>query len=282
MEASPHAIALFARLLAENTGQELATARRWRIGALLEPLAKAAGLASVEALAQAVSSGRSDLADQAVEALLNNETYFYRDRALFELLLGPGLARLEAARGAEKRLRIWCAGCSTGQEVWSLAIFFAEHARRWNGWTIDIMGTDVSASAVNQARSGTYSQFEVQRGLPVTQMMRWFSDSDRKSWRIDPSLARNVRFQRHNLLHPPPRPGRFDLLLCRNVLLYFPAEARAEAFRRLASAAAPDGLLMLGAAETVIGQTDAFLPDPSLRGLYTPAPAAASVQRAAS
>ncbi|HEX9953960.1 MAG TPA: protein-glutamate O-methyltransferase CheR [Allosphingosinicella sp.] len=282
MDASPAAIALFARLLAEETGQELATARRWRIGALLEPLAKAESLASVDALASAISSGRTDLRDRAVEALLNNETYFFRDRALFDLLIGPGLARLEAARAAEKRLRIWCAGCSTGQEVWSLAMIFAEQARRWTGWSIEIVGTDVSAAAVAQARSGAYSQFEVQRGLPVTQMMRWFSDGVPKSWRIDPALARTVRFQRHNLLHPAPSPGRFDLLLCRNVLLYFPAERRAEAFRRLASAAAPDGLLMLGAAETVIGQTDAFLPDPALRGLYAPSLAGAPARRAAS
>ncbi|HEY7809627.1 MAG TPA: protein-glutamate O-methyltransferase CheR [Allosphingosinicella sp.] len=282
MDASPAAIALFARLLAEETGQELATARRWRIGALLEPLAKAENLPSVDALATAISAGRTDLRDCAVEALLNNETYFFRDRALFDLLLGPGLTRLEAAGAAEKRLRIWCAGCSTGQEVWSLAMIFAEQARRWAGWSIEIVGTDVSAAAIAQARSGTYSQFEVQRGLPVGQMMRWFSDADRKAWRIDPALARTVRFQRHNLLHPAPSPGRFDLLLCRNVLLYFPAEGRAEAFRRLASAAAPDGLLMLGAAETVIGQTDAFRPDPALRGLYAPSLAAASARRAAS
>lgn len=281
MDASPASAAMFARLLAERTGQELATARRWRIAAVLEPLARAEGLASLEALAGAVEAGRDDLAERAVEALLNNETCFYRDRAAFDLLLGPALARLEEARAREKRLAIWCAGCSTGQEVWSLAMFFGERARRWSGWSIDILGTDISAAAVRQARSGLYSQFEVQRGLPVTQMMRWFTAREGCSWQISRPPGPSVRFQRHNLLDPPP-PGRFDILLCRNVLLYFPAPARAAAFARLAAAAAPDGVLMLGAGETVIGQTDAFCPDADCRGLYTPSAPPAAARRAAS
>jgi chemotaxis protein methyltransferase CheR len=282
MDVTAGAISVFARLLTERTGQELTTSRRWRIAAVLEPLARAAGLPSVDALARAVSEGREDLAERAVEALLNNETYFYRDRPVFDLLLGPALARLEQARRREKRLSIWCAGCSTGQEVWSLAMFFAERPSRWEGWRIDILGTDVSAAVIEQARRGGYSQFEVQRGLAVTQMLRWFTEAEGGTWRIDPPAGPKVRFERRNLLEAPPSPRRFDILLCRNVLLYFPAEARAAAFRRLAAAAAPDGVLVLGAGETVIGNTDAFQPDPSCRGLYTPAASLASEQRAAS
>jgi chemotaxis protein methyltransferase CheR len=273
---------VFARLLEERTGQELTTSRRWRIAAVLEPLARAAGLPSVDALSRAVEEGRGHLAEQAVEALLNNETYFYRDRPLFDLLLGPALARLEEARRRDKRLAIWCAGCSTGQEVWSLAMFFAQRAARWEGWKIDILGTDVSAAAVAQARSGVYSQFEVQRGLSVTQMMRWFEPRGGGSWQITPPAVPKVRFERRNLLDAPPQPGCFDILLCRNVLLYLPPDARTAAFGRLASATAPDGVLMLGAGETVIGHSDAFEPDSDCRGLYTRSPSAAPALRAAS
>jgi chemotaxis protein methyltransferase CheR len=282
MDVTAGAISVFADLLSQRTGQELTTARRWRIAAVLEPLARAAALGSVEALARAVLGGRADLAERAVEALLNNETYFYRDRPVFDLLLGPALARLEQARRREKRLSIWCAGCSTGQEAWSLAMYFAERARRWDGWRIDILGTDVSAAAIGQARRGIYSQFEVQRGLAVTQMLRWFTEREGGNWQISPPPASNVRFERRNILGAPPAPARFDMILCRNVLLYFPPGARTAAFSRLASAVAPDGVLMLGAGETVIGNTDAFQPDAGCRGLYIPTPNAAAEQRAAS
>lgn len=282
MEAAPHTLDMFERLLAERTGQELTAARRWRIATVLAPLARAEGFATLDALAAAVAAGREDLAAAAVAALLNNETYFYRDRNLFDLLLGPGLERVAAARALEKRLSIWCAGCSTGQEVWSLAMHFAERASRWGDWKIDILGTDYSAEAIVQARAGLYSQFEVQRGLSVTQMMRWFTQQDPGSWRIDPGLNRYANFRQHNLVEAAPSPGRYDIVLCRNVLLYFPAPARTRVFGQLAHACAPHGLLMLGAAETVIGQTDAFAPDERCRGLYTPALAHTPARRAAS
>ena len=282
MDVSPATIAAFSRLLAGETGQELTTARRWRVAAVLEPLARAEGFASVDALARAVGEGKPGLAARAVEALLNNETYFYRDRSLFDLLLGPAMARLEQARAKEKRVSIWSAGCSTGQEVWSLAMFFAERPARWAGWTIDILGTDVSAAAISQARTGLYSQFEVQRGLGVAQMMRWFEEQGGGAWQVSPKLHRHVRFRRHNLLDPPPQPNGFDILLCRNVLLYFPASARALAFQRLAAAAAADAVLMLGAGETMIGDSAAFQPDPACRGLYTPSSPGAASRRAAS
>jgi chemotaxis protein methyltransferase CheR len=203
-----------------------------------------------------------------VEALLNNETYFYRDRLPFDLLLKGALPRLQQARGKEKRLAIWCAGCSTGQEVYSLAMSFAEAKLRWQDWKIDILGTDVSRAAVERARRGLYSQFEVQRGLPVMQMMRWFDEAEGQQWQVSPELQKAVRFQVHSLLEAPPQPRRFDIILCRNVLLYFSAETQKAVFSRLVEASAPDAYLMLGAGETVIGQTEDFVSDPEQRGLY--------------
>jgi len=170
-------------------------------------------------------------------------------------------------RQATKRLRIWSAGCSTGQEAYSLAMLFAEDPMRWSGWTIDILGSDVSESAIQRAREGAYSQFEVQRGLGIAQMIKWFEECE-NGWRAIEPLRRLARFQVHNLLEPAPHPGEFDIVLCRNVLLYLNAERRTQVFERIAGAMAADGCLMLGAGETVIGQTRRFEADIEARGLY--------------
>jgi chemotaxis protein methyltransferase CheR len=274
---------ILAGLLEARTGQQLTMSRHWRIETALQPLMRERGIGSLGGLVAALVA-RSDeqLADEVVEALLNNETFFFRDRQAFDLLLGPGLARLETLRRRERRLSIWCAGCSTGQEAYSIAMHFAEHKARWSGWTIDIVGTDVSRSAVEQARSGIYSQFEVQRGLPVVQMMRWFEALPGAAWRIAADLKRSVRFEVRSLVGPAAPSERFDIVLCRNVLLYFSPEMRRTAFARLASATAEDGALMLGAGETVIGQTGAFVSDPDCRGLYLRVPQQPERRRAAS
>ena len=283
MEISTAVTQILTALLEARTGQQLTSGRSWRIAAVLQPLIRERGYRSFDQLVAILEAGSDPaLAECVVEALLNNETFFYRDRAAFDLLLGPALSRIAAARAHDRRLAIWCAGCSTGQEAWSLAMHFADSAPRWAGWTIDILGTDVSAGAILQARSGIYSQFEVQRGLPVVQMIRWFEERPGGHWQVAPALRESVRFQRHSLLAAPPPPGRFDIILCRNVLLYFPLESRIAAFDRLAEAAAPDAVLMLGAGETLIGQSDAFVSDPDCRGLYVRRPEAAELRRAAS
>jgi chemotaxis protein methyltransferase CheR len=146
-------------------------------------------------------------------------------------------------------------------------MMFAEEPVKWAGWTIDILGSDVSESAVERARAGTYTQFEVQRGLGIAQMIKWFEETP-GGWRAAEGLRKTVRFQVHNLLEAPPHPGEFDIVLCRNVLLYLNSATREKAFERLASAMAPDGWLMLGAGETVIGQTRKLTADKDARGLY--------------
>lgn len=267
MEISDGAVRILAGLLRARTGQQLATGRRWRIDTALRPLLAQHGLASLDILVNRVVSGECpELAEAAIDALLNHETFFYRDIAAFRLLDEQGLLRFHAARASTRRLRIWSAGCSTGQEVYTLAMMIADRPDRWRGWTIDIVGTDLSAAAIEQARAGRYSQFEIQRGLPVTQMLRRFEQED-ESWQVSEEMRKAVRFRIHNLLDPPPV-GQFDVVLCRNVLLYFSADVRSLVFGRLAGAIAPDGLLMLGAGETVMGQTDQFVSDYECRGFY--------------
>jgi len=267
VQVSDSSSRILAGLLEARTGQQLTMSRRWRIETALAALLRERGIPTLDELITILVMGREpSLATEVVEALLNNETYFFRDRTPFDLLAKATLPKL-IQRRQTKRLRIWSAGCSTGQEAYSLAMLFAEDPLRWTGWTIDILGTDVSESAVRRAREGVYSQFEVQRGLGINQMIRWFEECE-GGWRAVEPLRRMVRFQVQNLLEPAPHPGQFDIVLCRNVLLYLNVERRGLVFDRIASAMEPDGWLMLGAGETVIGQTRRFEADPEARGLY--------------
>ena len=268
MQVSDSSSRILAGLLEARTGQQLTMSRRWRIETALSSLLRERGIATLDELITILVMGREPaLSNLVVEALLNNETYFFRDRQPFDLLTHQFLPALAKARSAKRSLKIWSAGCSTGQEPYSLAMLFADDPLKWQGWTIDILGSDVSGQVVDRARAGLYTQFEVQRGLGIQQMIRWFSESE-DGWRAAEALRRQIRFQVHNILEAPPHPGQFDVILCRNVLLYLSPEKRAAAFERLASALAPDGALMLGAGETVIGQTTRFAADRETRGLY--------------
>jgi chemotaxis protein methyltransferase CheR len=271
---------ILAGLLEARTGQQLTMSRRWRIETALAQLLRERRIATLDELITILVMGREPgLSNEVVEALLNNETYFFRDRAPFDLLARHAFPTLAQRKGSPRTIRIWCAGCSTGQEAYSLAMLFAEEEAKWRGWTIDILGTDVSGMVIDRARSGIYSQFEVQRGLAIGQTVQWFEECD-GGWRIAEPLRRMVRFQVHNLLEGPPHPGAFDIVLCRNVLLYLSSEKRGFAFDRLASAMAPDGWLMLGAGETVIGQTSKLAADQQARGLYRLSECPAAEKRA--
>jgi len=259
---------ILAGLLEARTGQQLTMSRRWRIETALAALLREREISTLDELITILVMGKEpSLSQKVVEALLNNETYFFRDRAPFDVLQRHALPELAKRRDKSKRLRIWSSGCSTGQEVYSLSMLFAEEAEKWRGWTIDILGTDVSTSCIDRARAGAYTQFEVQRGLGISQMIKWFEESA-DGWRAVEPLRKPVRFQVHNLLEPAPHPGDFDIVLCRNVLLYLSPEKKALAFERIAGAMAADGWLMLGAGETVIGQTTKLGSDINARGLY--------------
>lgn len=254
MNVGPAAIAQFETLLYGRTGQILARDRHYRIEASLTPLARKHGLASVDALAEAYRTHPSiALADDIVDALLNHETSFFRDVPAFDLLEKVVLPDLIARRRAARRLAIWCAGVSTGQEAYSLAMLLADQPELAD-WQIDLIGTDVSPRAIERARRATYSQFEIQRGLQTWRLVRFATRSD-DGFTLSDGLRRSVRFQVRDLLGAPP-PARFDLILCRNVLIYFGSTERRIVFERLASGLAGDGVLLLGASETAIGQGD--------------------------
>jgi chemotaxis protein methyltransferase CheR len=262
---TPLAARALAGLFEQMTGQQLAGTRRWRLETTLRPVMRKHDIASLDMLAGIASQPGSAVREDVVEALLNHETSFNRDLPVFRAIAEEVLPALMPVR-PEKKLRIWSAGCSTGQEAYSLALIFSNQAARWDDWQIEIVGTDVSPQAIAQARNGSYSQFEVQRGLPIGDLITRF-EQEGEDWRIKLLPGARTSFMVHNLLDAPPA-GRFDIILCRNVLLYFSAERRRAVLDRLASAIAPDGMLILGAGETLLSQSEAFTPDPRLRGIY--------------
>lgn len=262
MRVTPEAIRVLSKLLEEYTGQELSQTRQWRVGTALASVLREHRYADLNALAQQISHDyKSPLSQQVVEALLNNETYFFRDLAVFGDLNDVVLPQLAKVRGGDKRLSIWCAGCSTGQEALSLAMMLAENTATWNDWQIEILASDVSESAIRSARKGCYNQFQIQRGLDIERMLRWFTET-KDGWKASERLRNRITYVTHNMLDTPPATRRFDLILCRNVLLYFDSATRKKAYARLASALADDGFLLLGGGEAVRGHTGAFAPEP--------------------
>ncbi|WP_315763371.1 protein-glutamate O-methyltransferase CheR [Sphingomonas sp. Y38-1Y] len=255
------AMGIIASLLEQRTGQQLAPNRAWRIDATLKPLLRERRLADFDALVGALLGARDPtLADAVIEALLNQETSFFRDAGVLEQVV-EAAATMASQTG---RLRIWSAGCSTGQEPLSLAMLFAE---RPAVPMPDIQATDVSTGALARARSGRYSQFEMQRGLPIRRLMQWF-DAAGDDWVAKSELVDRIRYRRQNLAADPVLPGKFDIILCRNVLLYFSPPVRSRVLDALACALRPGGMLVLGAGETVIGQTDRLSPSREWRGFY--------------
>lgn len=268
-------------LLEQRTGQTLMANRHWRIDMALKPVMRQNSIPDLETLISFIEiDADPKLTTACVEAMVNNETCFFRDQANFALLTGPVLDTIRENRIATKRLRIWSAACSTGQEPYSLAIAIAENPEKWRGWTVQIMATDVSTGALAQARSGRYSQFEIQRGLPVMQMVRHFEQQG-EDWIAKEPLRKMVTFAEHNMLQSASHFGKFDIILCRNMLMYLCDDKRGKVLDGIAPVLADDGILMLGAAETVIGQTQRFKASQEFRGFYEPVARAATQQLAA-
>lgn len=272
------AMNMISALLEQRTGQQIAANRAWRIETALKPLLRERGLASLDQLvAQLVATRTGDLGDQVVDALLNQETSFFRDAAVLDMIAEATQAFQAEAPG--RKIRLWSSGCSTGQEPLSLAMLFDEKGMGEGPSAPEIVATDVSPTALARARAGRYSQFEIQRGLPVRRMMTWF-DGAGGDWVARPELLRRIQFRQHNLTADAPPAGKFDVVLCRNVMLYFSQDVRRDVFDILAAAVRPGGLLVLGAGETVIGLTDRFKPCDKFRGFYR-AVEAMPAQRAA-
>jgi len=254
-------------LLAERAGQTLAPDRLFVIESRLSPLARREGFASVAALVEAIKGGAEPrLAQAAAEALVDPESSFFRDRAPFaqfrDLIL-PAMARARSG----KPVRVWSAGCGTGQEAYSLAIA-AEHAEtRTPGMSVELTATDFAEAALEKARAGLYTHFEVQRGLPIRQLVEHFERAD-DLWRASPRLRTRLRWGRVNHAAELPEIGRFDVVFCRYMLKDFEPGRRIAALQSLARCITPGGVLIMGEGESPLDIGAAFRQPTGARGLF--------------
>jgi chemotaxis protein methyltransferase CheR len=212
-------------------------------------------------------AGAAALEEAVVEAMTTNESFFFRDKTPFEAFTTVMLPSLVERRPPGHALRIWCAAASTGQEPYSLAMILKENARKLGGRRVEILATDLSNDVLERARAGIYSQFEVQRGLPIQLLVKYFAQAG-EGWQISADVRGMVDYRRLNLLNPFVGLGTFDVVFCRNVLIYFDMPTKTDVLARMSKVVAPDGYLVLGAAETVVGLTTAFRPVAEHRGLY--------------
>ena len=257
------------KLLKDRSGLVLSTEKQYLVESRLTPLARKAGIASLGDLVAKLRGNNERLAADVVEAMTTNETFFYRDKIPFDHFRDTIMPGLLAARARERRLRIWCSAASTGQEPYSLAMCLKEMKDKLAGWRVEILGTDLSADVLEKAKAGVYSQFEVQRGLPIQMLVKHFSQVG-DTWQISPEIRAMVQYRQLNLLSDFLHLGSFDVVFCRNVLIYFDQETKISVLNRIARLLDPEGFLVLGAAETVVGLTEAFKPLADKRGLYTP------------
>jgi chemotaxis protein methyltransferase CheR len=265
---TPQQFQLISELLKERSGLVLSEEKGYLVQSRLMPVARKWGMSDVDELAAALDS-RPDpkLVDAVVEAMTTNESFFFRDTKPFDQFRDVILPQLIEARANQRRIRIWCAAASSGQEPYSLAIILKEAEANLQGWNLEIVGTDISTEILARARLGIYSQFEVQRGLPIQLLVKYFHQQDDK-WEIDASIRAMVKYQEFNLLDDLSPLGHFDVVFCRNVLIYFDKETKAKVLESISQLLPQDGMLYLGGAETVLGLTDKFAPLDGERGIY--------------
>jgi len=257
------AFSRFRRALASLTGIALSADKQYLAESRLGPVMRAHGVEDFAQFARMFENRDTDaLVRDAMDAMTTNETFFFRDRAPFDEFRERVVPALVGARAREKRLRIWCAACSTGQEAYSLAMTLDSDSRALRGWSVEILGTDLSRAAIETARRGVFSQFEVQRGLPTSYLLRYFHRHD-GDWRVNEHLRARVAFREFNLMSDFRDLGRFDVVFCRNVLLYFEPETQRNMLARLAEAMQDDGYLFLGASETAADASPCFTPGTS-------------------
>jgi chemotaxis protein methyltransferase CheR len=263
------------KLLKDHSGLDLSADKQYLIESRLLPLSRKCGLPGISDLVQKMRGGSSSLIAQVVEAMTTNETFFFRDKVPFEHFRDSIMPEIMKARANRKSIRIWCAAGSTGQEPYSLAMSLKEMGAALAGWRVEIVATDLSQEVLEKSKSGIYSQFEVQRGLPIQLLVKYFKQNG-EFWQIGADVRAMVQHRQLNLLHDFSQLGVFDVIFCRNVLIYFDQDTKINVFGRLARTMEPDGFLVLGAAETVVGLTDVFKPFPDKRGLYRPTGALAA------
>ena len=265
----PEDFELFSTLVKQRSGLVLTKDKAYLLESRLTPVARKYSLKTLEDLAQMVRMKREEaVLHDITEAMTTNESFFFRDTKPFDQFRKLLLPELLRSRASKKQFRIWSSAASSGQEAYSLAMICAEEAAKLSGWKVDILGTDLSTEMVERAKSGIYSQFEVQRGLPIALLMKYFAQIGTDKWQIKEEMRRTVQFREANLLLDFGPVGVFDIIYCRNVLIYFDQPTKTRVLEAISHVLAPDGVLFLGGAETVLGISEKFKPLENERGMY--------------
>ncbi len=249
----------------------LTSDKLYLVASRLGPVAQKLGMRSVIELVSALRERpREDMIQAVIEAMVTHESLFFRDEKPFDYLANVVLPELVRARASRKAIRIWSAACSSGQEAYSIAMLILEKFNHLPGWTWEVVGTDISAPIVLKAQSGVYSAFEVKRGLSDERLSRHFRRIDGGNYTIADPVRRLVRFETHNLLESGARLGFFDVVFCRNVLIYFDVPNKAKALDMISRQMTPDGVLFLGSADNLTGVTNKFSGVAQERGVFLP------------
>ena len=255
------------KLLLERSGMALTSDKLYLVASRLSPVAQKLGMRSVIELMTALRQNpREAMVNAVIEAMVTHESLFFRDEKPFELLSQSVIPSLINSRGGRRPIRIWSAACSSGQEAYSIAMLISE---RFPGWQWEIVGTDISAPIVTKASAGLFSAFEIKRGLSPERIARHFRRVDDQSYMVSDAIRKMVRFETHNLLESGLRLGTFDIVFCRNVLIYFDTPTKGRVLDLIARQMSPDGALFLGSADTVMGITSKFAPAQD-RGMFRP------------
>ncbi|MEI6984699.1 MAG: protein-glutamate O-methyltransferase [Rhodospirillaceae bacterium] len=272
---------MFSSLLKQRSGLILSKDKTYLLESRLMPVVRKWNINGLDELAARVRARKEDaLLRDITEAMTTNESSFFRDQKPFDIFKQFVLPKLLETRAARRQIRIWSAACSSGQEAYSIAMLLQEEGARINGWKIEIIGTDISAEMVERSKSGMYTQFEVQRGLPITMLVKNFKQVGDK-WQISSQLRQMASFREFNLLGDLTSLGQFDIVFCRNVLIYFDQPTKTRILEQIVRIMPADGVLYLGGAETVLGITERFKPMEGQRGLYAVADSGGGLKRAA-
>lgn len=257
------------QLLKQRSGLALTPDKDYLLETRLQPIARLRGCSNLSELVTLMRRSPADelLLKDVTEAMTTNESMFFRDSKPFEQIRDLVIPRVRQARAAGK-MRLWSAACSNGQEPYSISMTLLEQRQAMGILSWEILATDLDTQVLTKAQEGIYTQFEVQRGMPITLLVKYFGQIGNNQWRIKDEVRNSISFRLHNLLQPCTAYGKFDVIFCRNVLIYFDEETKRGALARLADALEPHGLLFLGAAETVLSLSDRFRPVPDQRGVF--------------
>jgi chemotaxis protein methyltransferase CheR len=263
---TPEDYTFLGEFLRRRSGLSITSEKAYLIESRLKPVAGRHGFRDVEALVRELKTAGESVCRAVTDAMTTNETFFFRDRVPFDQFRDVMLQALLKARLTKRHIRIWCAGCSTGQEPYSLAMV-VDGLPHFIGWNVEVVASDINSEVVSRAKEGVFNQFEVQRGLPIQMLVKHFQQ-DGTEWRVSEGIKKRVQFRVFNLLEPFAGLGKFDIVFCRNVLIYFDQKTKQDVLDRLSKSLADDGYLVLGAAETVLGLGKSFAPLTDARGIY--------------